>query len=489
MANRLRQTVQSIEGTPAEELGLKPGVVSDPVGAARVAAEMLPGSGFVTGVQKGGTEGGIDFLAELLGIAGGIGGAVAGPPGIVGGYMGGKGAVKGLRSLLKPEEISQQAKEIGSELAESRVTQRLFHGTPNPDIQKLKPSKEGVLGDGVYLTPDPKYASSYAEGDTGNVIPTFAKILNPLIIERSNSYDPSTATLIGLRVPEEKAFKIVEKAFEEKGNITKEISSRAKKQGYDSIILKNEDGSIQEIVSYRPDNIYPTINSSENISKETKNFVDYMIEKDIYPDDPEFYKLQKEFIKGNTPENISVFPKPERMFPEGQRPKGGEYLNPKTGDVLTNKNVESASISITPEGKPKFDASPVEKEVVGSPTTKGATQIKTNLFKKSAGWKWVDGPVEYKDIPTLVSVQNKGKHYYALEANFPGGVNLTRYADAPSEPRLRPTVKGFVDLGKQIGTISVRGKEHPVYDKIVNRYAGGSVVERNPYANYQPKAI
>jgi hypothetical protein len=192
--------------------------------------------------------------------------------------------------------------------------------------------------------------------------------------------------------------------------------------------------------------------------------------------------------KDNTVENISIFPKPERMFPADQRPKGGEYLNPKTGDILTDKNVESASIYITPEGKPKFDASPIEKEIVGSPSTKGATQIKTNLFKKSAGWKWLDVPDEYKDIPTLVSVQNKGKHYYSIEANFPEGVNLTRYANSPSEPRLRPTVKGFVDLGKQIGTISVRGKEHPVYDKIVNRYAGGSVIERNPY-NYEAKAI
>ena len=119
MVNRLRQTVQSIEGTPAEELGLKPGVVSDPVGAARVAAEMLPGSGFVTGVQKGGTEGGIDFLAELLGIAGGIGGAVAGPPGIAGGYMLGKGGVKGLRSLLKNLDNYQEAWK-----AENKLTNR-----------------------------------------------------------------------------------------------------------------------------------------------------------------------------------------------------------------------------------------------------------------------------------------------------------------------------------------------------------------------------
>jgi hypothetical protein len=298
MANRLRQTVQSIEGTPAEKLGLKPGVVSDPVGTARVAAEMLPGSGFVTGVQKGGTEGGIDFLAELLGIAGGIGGAVAGPPGIAGGYMLGKGGAKGLRSLLKsPEEISKEVKKIGSELANSRVTERLFHGTPIPDIKKLKPSKEGVLGDGVYLTPDPKFASSYAEGDTGNVIPVFAKLTNPLRIKHQGDGDPSAATLIALGVSKEKAFKIVEKAYEEKGNITKQISSRAKKQGYDSIILENKDGGIQEIVSYRPDNIYPTTDSAENISKETQNFVDRMLEKDIYPYDPEFYKLQKEFIE------------------------------------------------------------------------------------------------------------------------------------------------------------------------------------------------
>lgn len=300
MDNRLRKTVRSIEGTPAEQRmdmgGPAPDLTKGLAGGLQSVAEMLPGAGFVTGVQKGGTEGGIDVLAELIGLAGGALGTVAGPAGTAGGYALGKGGAKSLRSLLKsPEEISQEAKRIGSELSESTVTERLLHGTSNPDIKKLKPSKEGVLGDGVYLTPDPKYASNYAEGDTGNIIPAFAKIQKPLRIKYSN--DPSTATLVGLGVPEEKAMKIVEKAFEEKGNITKEISSRAKKQGYDAIILENKDGGIQEIVSYRPDNIYLTTNSSENISKERQNFVDYMIERDIYPGDPEFYKLQKEFIE------------------------------------------------------------------------------------------------------------------------------------------------------------------------------------------------
>ncbi|BCV06438.1 MAG: hypothetical protein CM15mV133_300 [uncultured marine virus] len=36
---------------------------------------------------------------------------------------------------------------------------------------------------------------------------------------------------------------------------------------------------------------------------------------------------------------ISVFPKPERMFPEESRPKV-DYLNPATGEVLSGRNVQ-----------------------------------------------------------------------------------------------------------------------------------------------------
>jgi hypothetical protein len=172
---------------------------------------------------------------------------------------------------------------------------------------------------------------------------------------------------------------------------------------------------------------------------------------------------------------ISVFPKPQKMFPEKNRPAGGEYLNPKTQEKLTNKNMSTGNISITPEGKPSFQVNPLEKEIVGSPDIKGATQIKTNLFKKKAGWKWIQSPKGYEDTTTLVSVENKGKHYYTLSADFPNGVNLTRYPKEKSEPRLRPTIKGIVELGKKVGEINVRGKKHTVYDKISNYYKGGQV--------------
>jgi len=141
---------------------------------------------------------------------------------------------------------------------EELIPQRLFHGTPNPDIKKFKYSKEGVLGEGVYLTPDPKYASGYAKGDTANVIPVTANIKKPLVVQ-STGAEPSTDVLKALGVPEDKAFSITEKAFDDKGNITKEISTRARKQGYDAVILKNKDGDIQEIVSYKPDNISSAI--------------------------------------------------------------------------------------------------------------------------------------------------------------------------------------------------------------------------------------
>ncbi len=174
--------------------------------------------------------------------------------------------------------------------------------------------------------------------------------------------------------------------------------------------------------------------------------------------------------------NIPVFPKPERMFPEDARPKGGEYLNPITKEAITGKNVSNANIKITPEGKPSFKVSDDDVAEVGS-TGKGKSIIRVNLFKKKAGWKWQDAPEGYEDAPTLVSVEHKGKHFYTLETDFDKGVNLSRYPDKKSEPRLRPTVTGQIELGPQVGTISVRGKEHPVYSKIRTYNEGGAVMQ------------
>jgi hypothetical protein len=181
--------------------------------------------------------------------------------------------------------------------------------------------------------------------------------------------------------------------------------------------------------------------------------------------------------KKSIDEMVSVFPKPERMFPEGERPKGGEYLNPATGEVLSGRNVSSANIKINPDGKPSFKVSNDDVETVGS-TGKGKSNIRVNLFKKKAGWKWQNAPEDYKSVETLVSVEHKGKHYYTVETDFTSGVNLKKYPDSKTEPRLRPTLIGSVELGEPIGTISVRGKQHPVYSKIRTFKSGGLMSRR-----------
>jgi hypothetical protein len=86
------------------------------------------------------------------------------------------------------------------------------------------------------------------------------------------------------------------------------------------------------------------------------------------------------------------------------------------------------------------------------------------LFKQSAGWKWVgEAPVK---TSTLVSVEMGKDHIYTLTSQFDTPVEMARYEDKKSEPRLRPTTRGVLRVGEKVGEIEVRGRIHPVYDKI-----------------------
>lgn len=171
---------------------------------------------------------------------------------------------------------------------------------------------------------------------------------------------------------------------------------------------------------------------------------------------------------------VSVFPKPQRMFPDDAPVPGGMYLNAKTKEDMTGHKAAVASIGVEPGGKPYFHASPDEVDQTGTPG-RGSAIAKTNLFKQRAGWRWAQAPEGHENTSTIVSVEHRGKHTYALNAHFPKGVDLARYENAPSEPRLRPTTRGNVELGPQVGSILVRGKEHPVHEHVIVRHDGGRV--------------
>jgi hypothetical protein len=140
---------------------------------------------------------------------------------------------------------------------------KLYHGT-NKDVKNLRSSKDGSLGAGIYLTPDPDFASKYAEAEGGNVLPVIANLKNPLVINTEmGRSDPMIQALIELGVAEEKAADIVEKAYEEKGYISKEVMSRAQKQGYDGIV-QYKNGELSEIVAFNATQVKSTIDSLQS---------------------------------------------------------------------------------------------------------------------------------------------------------------------------------------------------------------------------------
>lgn len=183
-------------------------------------------------------------------------------------------------------------------LEPSAVKERLYHGTRATEkggseaLRRLKPSKDGALGSGSYLTPATSRASNYAGSPNdkgfqemldsdymkkeandilghraagevlpgqvgGNVLPVYAQIKNPLKITGAHA-DPMVEALMKLGVEEAKASRMVEKAYEVKGYIGKEVQSRAQAQGYDGL-MQYRGGELAEVVSYRPSGIKSAI--------------------------------------------------------------------------------------------------------------------------------------------------------------------------------------------------------------------------------------
>lgn len=145
-------------------------------------------------------------------------------------------------------------------------------------------------------------------------------------------------------------------------------------------------------------------------------------------------------------------------FGVDQPTPGGNFIDLDTKADLTGKTYAGGTIKII-DGKPLLETS----DTSAAPATKeSGNKVKVNLFKKKAGWSWVD----YDGPDTIVSTEQGGKHHYSLSSDFQTPVTLQTYPKQPSEPRLRPTSQGKVVLGNKIGSISVRGKVHPVYDQV-----------------------
>ena len=187
----------------------------------------------------------------------------------------------------------------------------LLHGTTatgpkGEGLTQIKLSKEGSLGGGIYLTPSTDFASDYSGSpneatiqemeqleefkDTaatlrelqrtgelvpgqigGNIIPVFADIRNPLVINTTDRrFNPAVDLLVALDVSRDKAEAIVEKANEDKGGLTKEVMTRARAKGYDGI-FQYKDGELSEVVAFSPSQVKSVFNKNPSRLPELLN--------------------------------------------------------------------------------------------------------------------------------------------------------------------------------------------------------------------------
>lgn len=153
-----------------------------------------------------------------------------------------------------------------------------YHGGRWPGPPTLIKASRGALGVGAYFTPDFDIAKQYAERngydekvENGKVSQCKLRLNKPIILQAKREpgkYDIhdkdakwkttahpyiSLLTFLGMKL--ERAERITEKDEEEKGYPGSQARKLAEAQGYDGVILKSEDGSINQIVIWRNANI------------------------------------------------------------------------------------------------------------------------------------------------------------------------------------------------------------------------------------------
>ena len=151
----------------------------------------------------------------------------------------------------------------------------------------------------------------------------------------------------------------------------------------------------------------------------------------------------------------------KQFNPEGMTE--GNFVDLKTGESLNNKTFEGGSVRVEND-RPILETSEVEATPLNKRDRKQGRIVRTNLFRRSAGWNWTKEP-ENAPQTTLVSVEQSGKHYYTT--NFVSNNPLTLDPRAQAkEPRGRPYTKGDLKFGNVIGEVVRQGVKAPVYDTV-----------------------
>lgn len=160
----------------------------------------------------------------------------------------------------------------------------LYHGTAS-DFDTFDPAgagrqmDAGKLGEGIYLSQSPKWASNYAGAAVGrspdgapNVVPAYVTIRNPLVLDGPGTVWQKLQSIsdewgLGLKVA------VAEDGNKPNATWSKSFAAEAQKRGYDGVELPSVPGQT-EFVAFRPEQIKSAIGNSGKFDPNSASLTD-----------------------------------------------------------------------------------------------------------------------------------------------------------------------------------------------------------------------
>ena len=142
---------------------------------------------------------------------------------------------------------------------------QVYHGTNAYDLKKFKPGKSGLLGGGIYTTPNEKLALRYTDYPDTGIYSLYEKMENPFRITDMDA----ASTILG-EIYGSKAEKELAKRIDKQGNaaqiITKKDAKKIQDKGYDGIfwdVLAGKEYSTLDPTAIKSVNNRGTFNPNE----------------------------------------------------------------------------------------------------------------------------------------------------------------------------------------------------------------------------------
>ena len=178
-----------------------------------------------------------------------------------------------LREAPDTPEFKQFFKRSGF-INSSGQPMTMYHAT-DADITEFRTSEDGKLGAGIYLSSVPKYVTQYAP--EGNVMPLYVSAQNPFILNiRAESVKSTLASKLpfvnGINQQMEAAVTLLTQGKKRLKDLTgQQVQNLFKRNGYDGILARDDEGNIIEATVFKPEQVKSAIGNVGTYSPKSKD--------------------------------------------------------------------------------------------------------------------------------------------------------------------------------------------------------------------------